>query len=101
MVSASMEKLIEEIYADSRVSPGEIVKLREAVAEAAERVLSEAGDEGVLAALVKSFDVTTQLLQETVLKFKQSEYTDLARAMVRSVLEANIALLQANLDAFE
>jgi hypothetical protein len=101
MVSASMEKLIEEIYADSRISPGEIVKLREAVAEAAERVLSEAGEEGVLAALVKSFDVTTQLLQETVLRFKKSEYTDLARAMVRSVLEANIALLQANLDAFE
>lgn len=101
MISATMEKLIEEIYADSKISPGEIIKLRKAVDEAAERVLSQEGQEGVVDALCKSFDVTIQLLQESLLKLKKGEYSDMGRAMILSVIEANVALLEANLEAFK
>lgn len=99
MISATTTRLIEEIYRDSDVSPREVIELREAADLAVERVLAADGSEGVVEALAKSFDVTTQLLQEVALRFARSDYTDLARATVMSMAEAHIALLQATVDA--
>lgn len=101
MVSKNMEQLIKQIYADSEVSVGEVINLHNAVEEAEQRILEHEGDAGVVAALCKSFDVTNQLIQESLLRFELGEYSDLGRAMLRSVLEANVALMQANIDAFE
>lgn len=101
MISAALEDLLRELYADSRVSPEEVIRLRNATDEAAERLLKEEGREGVLDALCKSFDVTNQLLQETMLRASSDRYTNTGRAMILSLLEAHIALLQATVDAFE
>lgn len=100
MASATIEKLLAEIYEDSKVSPGEIMKLRSEVERAEQQVLQSEGMEGVTGALCKSFDVTNQLLQENLLLLKKSKYSDTGRALVSSMLEANLALLKATIDAF-
>jgi hypothetical protein len=100
MISAAMEDLLREVYADSQVSPDEVIRLRNAADEAAERLLAEEGREGVLDALCKSFDVTNQLLQESMLRASGGRYTDTGRMMILALLEAHIAHLRVTLDAF-
>lgn len=99
-MSQNIEKLLEEIYADSKVTPGEIMKLRSAVEQQTAKVLAETGADGVVEAMCKSFDVTAQLLQETLLKVRKDRWSDLGRAVCASMIESQIALLQANLKAF-
>jgi predicted RecB family endonuclease len=101
MISAKMQEAFEQAYADARVSPAELIHLRNTVDEAAEKVLAEEGREGALDALCKSFDVTAQLLQDVALRTRSGEYSDLGRAMVRSVIEAQTAFLNATARAFE
>jgi hypothetical protein len=101
MISAAMEDLLREIYADSRVSPEEIIRLRNVTDDAAERLLTEEGREGVLDALCKSFDVTNQLVQESLKRASDGRYTDLGRATILSLIEAHSALMQATVDAFK
>jgi hypothetical protein len=102
MISKKMEEFIREIYADSRVSPEEIIRLRNATDEAAEQLLAEeGGDDGVLGAVGKSFDVTNQLVQESILRFSKGQYTDTGRAMALSLLESEIELLRATVEAFK
>jgi len=96
-----MQELLERIYADTAVSPVEIVELRNATDDAGERLLEEEGRESVLDALTKSFDVTNQLVQEVALRLKEDGYSDTGAAMVRSLIESHIALLKATLRAFE
>ena len=100
MTSGTIEKLITEIYKDSKVTPGEIMKLNHEVERAEQQVLESEPLEGVTSALCKSFDVTNQLLQENLLLVRKGKYSDMGRAMVVSMLEANLALLQATIDAF-
>jgi hypothetical protein len=96
-----MQDLFERVYSDTNVTPSEIVELREAADEAAANVLDEVGREGNLDALCKSFDVTSQLVQLTVLGLKNGKYTELGNAMVMSLIEAHISLLRATQKAFE
>jgi hypothetical protein len=100
MTSNHWERMIEEVYRDSNINPGEIMRLRDEVNRAEDRVLSADGYEGTMAALCKSFDVTNQLLQDSLLLTNQGKYSDTGQEMIRSVLAANIQLLQATLDAF-
>ena len=100
MISANMQDLFEQVYSDTKVSPSEIVELRRAADEAAEKVLDEVGREGNLDTLCKSFDVTSQLVQATALDLKEERYTELGNAMVMSLIEAHISLLRATQKAF-
>jgi len=100
MISKKMEEAIHEIYADSNVSPLEIIKLRNLIDETAAGILREEGREGILDAVGKSFDVTNELLQLSILHFSKPPYTESGRAAVMSLLESEIELLKANLQAF-
>lgn len=100
MISESMEDLFERVYSDTKVTPGEIVELRDAADAAATDVIAEVGREGNLDALCKSFDVTNQLVQLTVLGLKDGRYTELGNAKVMSLIEAHISLLRATQKAF-
>jgi hypothetical protein len=86
MISANMQRAFKEAYADASVSPQELIDLRKAVDEAATNVLAQEGYEGTLDALCKSFDVTSQLIQEMAIRLKSGSYSDLGRALVRSVI---------------
>jgi hypothetical protein len=100
MTSGNVEKLVNEIYADSRISPAEIMRLRREVESREQRILKEEGMEGTMSALCKSFDVTNQLLQTSMLELRKSGGTEMGRAMVVAMVEANLALLKATADAF-
>ena len=100
MLSKNVEQLLQEIYADLDISPIEVVKLREQVNEAEQKILDEEGCEGVVAALFKSFDVTNQLLQETLLKLKKDKYSETGQQMLKAAIVANIIQLKAKLRCF-
>jgi hypothetical protein len=101
MISAKMEQMVRDIYRDSKVTPEEVIRLRNATDENAAALLGEEGREGLLDAVCKSFDVSNQLVQEAMLRFSQGEYTDLGRAMVLSLLESHVELLRATVEAFK
>lgn len=101
MISAKMQEAFQKAYADGDVSPRELIELRKAVDEAAEKVLDHEGHEGALDALCKSIDVTAQLIQEVALRLKAGDYSDTGRAMVRSVIESQSAFLNATARAFQ
>ena len=100
MISANMQQAFEEAYADADVSPQELLGLRTAVDEAATAVLDQEGHEGALDALCKSFDVTSQLLQDVSLRTRSGTYSDLGKTMVSSVIESQVAFLNATARAF-
>jgi len=92
----SLEKLLEEIYSDSRVSPSEVIKLRKYFERAMIDLLNIDGDEGVTNALCKSFEVTNQLLQETLLKAKRNKENVEFKDALEKVIDSQIALMKAN-----
>jgi hypothetical protein len=103
MTTATLQDLLTSIYADSRVSPSEVLRLTKAIDEAEQQLVTSIGQHGIVAALFKSFDVTRQLLQDSVLEVRKDvkkKYSDDAKAQIKAAIEANINLLQANLDAF-
>ncbi len=100
MISKNTEALFGEVYADGAVDPAEMIRLREQIDDAERAVLAQEGLEGVYEATCKSFDVTQQLLQESLLQIRRSADTDLARALLMDTLEANLAFLQATFDGF-
>lgn len=96
----SFEILIQEIYADSRVTPSEVLRLREKIEESAIKLRETAGSQGVLDAFCKSIDVSVQLMQEALLKVKKGEYNKTEKEEIFHFLEAYIAYLKVTFDAF-
>jgi hypothetical protein len=101
MATSTMQQLMESIYADTNVSPVEVMRLRKAVDEAEQQIMTMVGEHGIVAALLKSFDVTRQLLQDSVLEVRKSDkFTPEAKQQIYAAIAANVSLLQVNLDAF-
>lgn len=98
-VQSSIELAYEEIYADSKVTPGEVIQLRKLVDTAEASLLEAKGEYGITSASLKSFEVTRQLIQECLLEARKAKDTENLRKLV-DVIQANINLLQVNLDAF-
>jgi hypothetical protein len=100
VISKKMQEAFEAAYSDTEISPKELIALRETVDQAANDLLDQEGHEGALDALCKSFDVTGQLIQEVALGVKSGKYSDLGKAMVASVVESQVAFLNAIARAF-
>ena len=101
MTTNTFQQMVESIYADTSVSPAEVMRLRKAVDEAESQIVAAAGEHGSLAALLKSFDVTRQLLQDNVLEVRKNDkFKPEVKQQIYAALAANISLLQVNLDAF-
>jgi hypothetical protein len=96
----SVEVLIQEIYADSRVTPSEVLRLRAKIEESSEILRKSVGSQGLLDAFCKSIDVSVQLMQETLLSVKRGEYSKHANDIFH-FLEAYIAYLKVTFDAFK
>lgn len=97
----SFELLIEEIYADSRVTPSEVIALRGKLEESANNLRNSIGKHGVLDAFCKSIDVSVQLMQEALLNVKKGEYNKTAKDEMFHFLEAYIVYLKVTFDAFK
>jgi len=97
----SFEILIQEIYADSKVTPSEVLRLRKKIEESATKLRETVGSQGVLDAFCKSIDVSVQLMQESLLKVKKGEYNAAAKEEIFCFLEAYIAYLRVTFDAFK
>ncbi len=95
-----IEKIIEEIYADGKVSPSEVIHLRNVVDGIEEKVLNKTGKHSTVGALVSAFDVATQLIQEALLKIRKGDMSQADKELAYEMIKANVALLEANLKAF-
>jgi hypothetical protein len=96
----SLEQLIIEIYSDSRISPIEVIELRKYAERAMIDLLNIDGDEGVTNALCKSFEVTNQLLQSTLLKAKKGIDNTEFKVALAKVISSQLELLKANNEVF-
>ena len=97
----SFDLLIQEIYADSRVTPSEVITLRDKIEESADKLRENVGKQGLLDAFCKSIDVSVQLMQEALLNVKKGEYSRDAKDEILHFLEAYIAYLKVTFDAFK
>ena len=97
----AIQQILEEIYADSKVTPSEVVMFRNKISEIANELIKNEGTQGILEAFCKSIDVSIQLLQETLLKLKRGEYSGKTKEEIHHLLEAYIQLLKVNFDAFK
>jgi hypothetical protein len=100
VISQKMQQAFEAAYSDTEISPQELISLRETVDQAANELLEQEGSEGALDALCKSFDVTSQLIQHVALGVRSGTYSDLGKTMVASVIESQVAFLNATARAF-
>jgi hypothetical protein len=97
----SLERMFEEIYADSKVTPAEVLKFRNKITEIANDLIVLEGNHGILEAFCKSLDVSIQLMQETLLNIKRGEYSAKSNEAILHLLEAYISLMKVNFDAFK
>ncbi len=100
MEKKTLDQILDEIYADSKVSPGEIKQLKDFCDRAHVELLHQVGDEGIVNALCKSFEVTVQLLQQAVLKVRKEKASDSVRDALTKVINSHIELLKANASLF-
>jgi hypothetical protein len=91
-----LETIINEIYADSKVSPNEIMQLKQYADRAVDELLTAEGNAGLTNALCKSFEVTNQLLQMSLLKLRREKATQEKKDALKNVIESQIELLKAN-----
>ncbi|MEM9687702.1 MAG: hypothetical protein AAF934_12400 [Bacteroidota bacterium] len=98
IISITLENLIKEIYSDQSVSYGELLKLYEEIERSERALLQEEGRDGILAALLHSFDVHHYVMMTLLYQLNKAEAS--ARKEVLRVLDSNLLVLQANLDFF-
>lgn len=95
-----LEQMINEIYADAKVSPSEVIKLNKFAEETIDKLISFEGGDGVSSAMCRSFQVTNQLVQSTLLKMRKNKETEERKKIFKKVIEAQIELLKANMELF-
>ncbi len=89
-------------FHDNLYTPGEVHEFDKVTDQDEKQTLLESKNGPyALSAFYKANEVTEQLLQEAMLRFKDQKYTDTARVLVASVIQANILFLEASLRAFE
>ena len=95
-----LEKIISDIYADTKVSPKEVIELNKFAKRAIEDLLSIEGDNNVTSAMCKSFEITNQLVQTTSIKMRKQQESLLVKNLLKRVIESQIELLEANMKLF-
>lgn len=91
---------IADIFADSGADVNALTQLRDRIDEVQGQVLDE-GPGDIVIATSKSFDVTRMLVEQGVLSTRHRSAGDpVDQAKLRSIVEANLAYLQATVSAF-
>ncbi len=97
-IAKSTEQMLQEVYADGRVSVGEFRQLRDTADEKCAAVEAQLGRNNDLTALQKSADVTVQLMQNVAIDIEREDLSDLGQAMVLDAMQAQFAYLRAAID---
>ncbi len=100
MKSATIHTLIQDVYKDARVSYREVRSIYEEVQRTERAVRDEEGTEGLSESLFHSFDITQYLLLTAISRLSRDSDSRDKRQQALDVVESNLLLLQANLDAF-
>ena len=95
-----LKDLKKEIYADNKVSPKELMVYRKISEWAMVDLLNIDGDEGDANALCKSFEVTNQLLQSTLLRAQTKKENKPFQKALEKLIHSQIELLKLNRKLF-
>lgn len=99
MSSDDRQSRFAEIFADSGVEAEEMERLQERIDEVQAEALEQQGPDSAIAGVIAAFDAT-QLQVQGILSMRHRVADPVDPAQLRSIVEANIAFLQATLDAF-
>lgn len=94
----ALSKLIDEIFSDGKISPKELMELKKLSERAVIDLLQIDGDDGTTNALCKSFEVTNQLLQLTLLNAKRKD--DDYQQALSDMIDSQIELMRSNYQLF-
>ena len=101
MNNNALQKLINDIYADSNVSPLEYIQFKTVSDVAVTELLEIEGDGGTTNALCNSFEITNHLLQLTLLKMLYDAGNQAYKDSLMKVINSQIELLKLNVDLLE
>ena len=95
LISKTLEELLNETYADGRVSFTEYKQLRDEADQRMDAVIQEFGLHNNLTALQKAMDVVMQLAQTSIIDAKKAQLTDTGAAIVKDAIVAQVEYLRA------
>ena len=99
-ISMKTTDLLEKVYSDDHVSPAEIMAIRDHARQQRDSLASEVGSDSPLVALMGQMDDLAEAIQKSVIKVRLSDYSDLGKRQSLAGVEAYVALIKANFDAF-
>ncbi|CAN5320176.1 hypothetical protein BH20ACT5_BH20ACT5_16370 [soil metagenome] len=88
-----------EVHPNSGFEPEEMERLRARIDEVQADALEQQGPEGVVADTCKAFDLTRELVEQGILSTRHRGRDMADQAQLRSIVEANVAFLQAAVNA--
>lgn len=91
--------LISDIYGESGADLDTMAQLRGRVEQVHGEVLEQQGSGGIVVATSKAFEITRILVEEGILKTRHRGQSPVDQSQLRSIVEANVAYLQATVDA--
>ena len=95
LLSKTLEELLNETYADGRVSFTEYKQLRDEADRRMDAVVREFGLHNNLTALQKAMDVVMQLAQTSIIDAKKAKLSDTGEAIVKDAVFAQVEYLRA------
>ena len=101
MNNNALQKMINDIYADSNVSPLEYIQFKTVADMAVAELLEIEGDGGTTNALCNSLEIPNHLLQLTLLNMLYDEGNHAFKNSLMKVINSQIELLKLNVALLE
>lgn len=92
-ISKSQEELLRDIFSDGKVDFSEMKKIRDLADDKFKLLENSFGSNNEITAFQKSCDVTSQLLQNVVLKLKKEKLSDFDETICKDAIYAQLNYL--------
>jgi hypothetical protein len=99
-VSARTAELLNKVYSDDRVTPAEIMAIRDAARASKGQLIELDGADSPLVLALQQMDDLAESLQVNLLAIRGSDMGELGKMHMYAAVENYVALIKANADGF-
>ena len=100
-ISSHTQDILDKIYADGKVSPQEIMELRDHARSMRDEIAGLDGTDSPVVQLLDRMQMLAEEMQTDMLAVRVADYSDMGKMQLMSAIENNVALLKANFDGFK